>query len=118
MFHIRKWIDVETKGFVSVPSNGENAVFFFFCGMRIFPHTALCDIAVKEGQISRKLNLLEPVFYRTTAIESDEIIRRVQNRARDRVNWVIGAGGEETARIIARLHERGHCGPLWEYLIR
>ena len=96
----------------------ERGIFFFFCGMRIYPHTALYDIAVKEGQVEQGQSLLEPVFYRSTSLDSDEIIRRVQKQAQDRVNWVIGAGGEETADIIARLYERGHCGPLWEYLIR
>ncbi len=96
----------------------ERAVFFFFCGMRIYPHTALYDIAVKEGQVEQGLSLLEPVFYRNASFDAAEIIGRVQKQAQERVNWVIGAGGPETADIIARLYERGHCGPLWEYLIR
>jgi radical SAM superfamily enzyme YgiQ (UPF0313 family) len=96
----------------------ERAVFFFFCGMRIYPNTALYDIAVKEGQVEPGQSLLEPVFYRNTSLDGDEIIRRVRIQAQERVNWVIGAGGKESADIIARLYERGHCGPLWEYLIR
>jgi hypothetical protein len=34
------------------------------------------------------------------------------------MNWVIGAGGDETADIVSRLYARGHTGPLWEYLIQ
>ncbi|MDP2645205.1 MAG: lipid biosynthesis B12-binding/radical SAM protein [Desulfobacterales bacterium] len=93
------------------------AALFFFCGMRIYPYTALYDIAVKEGQVSKNQNLLEPVFYRS-ALPPDTIAGRVKERSRGRPNWIIGSGGSQTAGIIARLYGRGHSGPLWEYLIR
>ena len=84
--------------------------------MRIYPHTTLVDIAVAEGQIDKSQSLLEPVFYRSS-LATDVIVQRVKERAAGRPNWVIGSGGSETARIISRLYERGHSGPLWEYLI-
>jgi len=96
----------------------EKSALFFFCGMRIYPDTALYDIAVEEGQIAEGRSIIEPVFYRSPYIDSDEIIRQVQKWANRRLNWVIGAGGEETAKIISRMYQRGHCGPMWEYLIR
>lgn len=96
----------------------QKAVLFFFCGIRIYPHTELYNIAIEEGKISRSWDLLEPVFYRADSIDIDEILRRVRNQARDRHNWVIGSGGEQTARVLSRMYERGHSGPLWEYLIR
>ena len=96
----------------------EKSALFFFCGMRIYPGTALYDIAVDEGQITEGRSILEPVFYRSALIDSDEIVRQVRQEARDRINWVIGAGGEDTAKTINRLYQRGHCGPMWEYLIR
>ncbi len=96
----------------------EKSALFFFCGMRIYPATALYDIAVKQGQIAEGRSILEPVFYRSPFIDSDEIVRQVQKEANKRLNWVIGAGGEETAKIVSRLYQRGHCGPMWEYLIR
>ena len=96
----------------------KKSALFFFCGMRIYPGTELYDIAVNEGQIERDRSLLEPVFYRSAGIESDEIIRQVRQKAGERINWVIGAGGEDTAKVISRLYRRGHCGPMWEYLIR
>jgi radical SAM superfamily enzyme YgiQ (UPF0313 family) len=94
------------------------SVLFFFCGMRIYPNTALYDLAVAEGQIAENDNILEPVFFRSASIAADEIIRLLQAQARNRLNWVIGAGGSATAGVVAKLHERGHSGPLWEYLIR
>jgi radical SAM superfamily enzyme YgiQ (UPF0313 family) len=93
-------------------------VLFFFCGIRIYPHTALYNHAVETGQISPSQNLLEPVFYQSEFISSQEILRRVKQHAQGRMNWVIGAGGDETAGIVSRLYARGLSGPLWEYLIQ
>ena len=96
--------------------NLKKSVLFFFCGMRIYPHTALYDIADAEGQIDKSQSLLNPFFYRSS-LATDVIVQRVKERAAGRPNWVIGSGGSETASIISRLYERGHSGPLWEYLI-
>ena len=96
----------------------KKTVLFFFCGIRIYPHTALYDIALENGQISASQDLLEPVFFQSDAISSQEIIRQVTLRASGRANWIIGAGGDDTARLVAQLYERGHTGPLWEHLIQ
>lgn len=96
----------------------KKAVFFFFCGMRIYPNTKLYDIAVSEGQLGSDQDILEPVFYHSSSIRADTIIDRVKERAAGRINWIIGAGDDKTAAIVTRLHARGHTGPLWEYLIR
>lgn len=96
----------------------DQAVLFFFCGMRIYPNTALYDIALEEKQISADQSLLPPVFYRSGRIEGDEILRRVKEKAAGRPNWIIGAGGDETADAISSLYERGFSGPLWDFLIR
>jgi len=98
--------------------NLEKSVFFFFCGMRIYPYTKLYDIAVAEGQITRSRSLLEPVYYHSPAIGTDEIVRMVKERAEGHPNWIIGSGGEKTAGIVSRMHRRGRTGPLWELLIR
>ena len=93
------------------------ALFFVFCGMRIFPHTPLHAIALKEGQVGPDQDLLAPVFYHAGGIETQEIIARVQTQARGRMNWVYGDGGRKSERIVSRMHARGHTGPLWELLI-
>ncbi|MCF8128282.1 MAG: radical SAM protein [Deltaproteobacteria bacterium] len=94
------------------------SVFFFFTALRIYPHTDLYDMAVAEGQISKTTPLLDPCFYASRKIRQDEILARIEKHAAKRPNWIVGAGGDATARITARLYERGHTGPLWEYLIR
>ena len=40
----------------------DKTVLFFFCGIRIYPHTALYDLAVETGQITDSQDLLDPVF--------------------------------------------------------
>jgi len=95
----------------------ERAVFFFFCGIRIYPHTALYNTALAQGQISPSQNLIEPVFYRSTFISDSEILQKVEAHADGRLNWLIGAGESKATRILPRLYERGHTGPLWEHLI-
>jgi radical SAM superfamily enzyme YgiQ (UPF0313 family) len=96
----------------------EKAVFFAFCGIRIFPHAPLHDLAVEEGQITRDQDLLSPVFYRSRGIGAEEILARVKQQARGRMNWIYGDGGEKTERIVTRMHAHGHPGPLWELLLR
>lgn len=95
----------------------ERAVFFFFCGIRIYPHTALYETALREGQISASQNLLEPVFYRSPSISDVEIMERVEAHAAGRLNWLVGAGESKATRILPRLYDRGFSGPLWEHLI-
>ena len=96
----------------------EHTVVFFFCGMRIYPHTALYRLALEEKVITQGQNLLDPVFYRTATLDENAILEQVRQRAGGRVNWVFGAGGEETENILTRLHRRGFVGPLWEFLVR
>jgi len=63
-------------------------------------------------------SLLGPVFYHSSRIGSEEVLARVRQQANGRLNWSIGDGGEPVARILSKMHARGHFGPLWEYLIR
>jgi radical SAM superfamily enzyme YgiQ (UPF0313 family) len=96
----------------------ERAVFFFFCGIRIYPHTALYDVALREGQITVGQNILSPVFYRSPHITVEEIMQTVENHANGRLNWIIGAGEAKATRVLPKLYKRGLTGPLWEYLIQ
>lgn len=96
----------------------DRTVLFFFCGIRIYPHTRIYEIALDEGQISESDDLLEPVFYRSRGITSEEILRVVGERAEGRENWFVGSTSAHTTRLVARLHQQGHVGPLWEHMIR
>lgn len=96
----------------------ERAAFFVFCGVRIFPHTPLHALALSEGVIRPGEELLTPRFYRSPGIGPAEILAKVEERAAGRRNWVYGDGGGQTERVVARMHARGHAGPLWELLLR
>ncbi|MGV8081327.1 MAG: lipid biosynthesis B12-binding/radical SAM protein [Syntrophales bacterium] len=93
------------------------AVFFLFPGIRIYPHTGLYDVALREGRLQASDDLLDPRYYISPAFGEGELERLVRSHAAGRGNWVVGAGGAETASVVSRLHRRGWRGPLWEHLI-
>ncbi|MFZ4439270.1 MAG: lipid biosynthesis B12-binding/radical SAM protein [Syntrophales bacterium] len=95
----------------------DKAVFFFFCGVRIYPGTELHAMALSSGQLSPGTDLLEPVFYHPNAIAPSEIEEMIKERAAGRPNWVVGSGSDMTNKIMARMYAKGHIGPLWEKLI-
>ena len=96
----------------------KQAVFFFFIGIRIYPNTALYDIALNEGKITHETDLLKPVFYEADAIDCDSIKALVTARAGKRSSWVVGSGGAKSAAKAKRMYSHGHVGPLWDLLAR
>jgi hypothetical protein len=96
----------------------DKAAFYIFCGVRILPHTRLYEVACQEGQVRPGEDLLTPRFYQAPGIGSQEIRERIEARARGRINWVYGDGGDGLERVLARMYRRGHSGPLWELLLR
>jgi len=96
----------------------QKAVMFLFCGMRIYPHTALYALAREQGQIDASGSILEPVFYQPPEISISRAAEMIAGHAKGRDNWVQGAGAEETGDILKRMYRKGFTGPLWEYLIR
>jgi radical SAM superfamily enzyme YgiQ (UPF0313 family) len=93
----------------------EGGVFFFFCGIRLYPRTPLWRQALAEDQVRPEDDLLEPVYYRA-AISQEDLVARVSARARGRLHWVVGSGGERFQRLLARMHARGRVGPQWDKL--
>lgn len=96
----------------------KKTVSFFFTGIRIYPHTGLYDIAIKEGKITNTTRLLKPLYYESDAISHNMIEKQVIKRADQRINWIVGSGGDEAAVTVSKMHKRGFSGPLWEFLIR
>ncbi len=96
----------------------EKTVVFLFCGMRIYPHTDLYALALREGQIEPGRSILAPVFYRSPGITPQRAADLIAAHADGRQNWVHAAGGEATGDILNRMYRKGFSGPLWEYLIR
>ncbi len=93
------------------------SVLFFFCGVRIYPHTPLAALAAEEGQIAPGDDLMAPVFYRNPRLDLEDVLARLKETGSRRPNWIVGGGGKQAAAILQRLHRRGRSGPLWEMLI-
>ncbi len=91
---------------------------FFFCGIRIYPGTELCSIAKKQGQISEDTNPLNPVFYSPPELQESRLLEIMEDRARGRSGWIAGSGGARMAKVLSKMYDLGHTGPLWEKLIR
>jgi len=93
-------------------------VFFVFNGVRIYPRTALYDVAVKEGQIDANGSLLDPAFYWSPALQRETVAEILRDHTANRMNWIFGSGHPNITKRMARMYARGHSGPLWEQLIR
>jgi radical SAM superfamily enzyme YgiQ (UPF0313 family) len=95
----------------------DDAALFIFCGVRIYPGTAVHALAVREGQVGAGDDLLAPRFYAPPGLSVETIDKLVKARARGRRHWVIGSGDAEMAAIIKRMYKRGTVGPLWDRLV-
>ena len=96
----------------------KKTVIFIFSGMRIYPHTALYDIACREGQITADQNLLKPIFYQPPGIDSARIMEIIHAQAQKHHNWIFNDGGDGAAAALAVMYRRDYYGPLWERLIQ
>jgi len=93
----------------------EGAVVMAVLGMRVYPGTALFEQAVAEGRISRKTDLLQPVYYLADGLSADEVFARLQGFARRSPNWIVGDPDPAYQKLVTRLRQRGVAGPLWSY---
>ncbi|MDA8142294.1 MAG: cobalamin-dependent protein, partial [Desulfobacteraceae bacterium] len=59
----------------------EKTVLFLFCGMRIYPHTTLFEIALRLGQIVATQNLMAPIFYQPPDISLSKIAEQLDAHA-------------------------------------
>lgn len=88
-----------------------NAVIFPYIGMRIYPETELFRIACREGKISSREELLDPVYYVADGID----LTNIRTRARaSGSHWIFPE--EESEELMARFRAKKCRGPLWEYL--
>lgn len=88
-----------------------NTVIFPYIGMRIYPETELFDIAVREGIIKDRGELLKPVYYVSKEIDTAAIAQRAKATG---AKWVFP--DDEPSEMIGRFRAKKRRGPLWEYL--
>jgi radical SAM superfamily enzyme YgiQ (UPF0313 family) len=84
-------------------------------GMRIYPDTALHELALREGRLRVDTDLLQPHFYLAAGLEADAVFEQLQEFARHSPNWIVGTPNPAYLKLISRLRQRGVVGPLWSY---
>jgi len=87
-----------------------DAVFFVYIGMRIYPGTILSKIAVDESVISKDDNLLEPKYYISKKVDIASIKRRALLTGK---RWIFP--DDDLSEKMNKLRKKGWKGPLWEY---
>lgn len=105
----------ETEEFLNETINNSKllgaTVCFPFVGMRIYPNTKLCEIALSEGIINCEKDLLSPKYY----ISPDVKLEGIEGRAKaSGQKWVFP--NDKTCPIMDKLRKRKYKGPLWEFL--
>jgi len=84
-------------------------------GIRIYPHTALQEVAVQEGIIARDDDLLEPRFYISPLIGSERLIETITEAAMARRGWIVpGLEINISPPLMEGMRKFGLRGPLWE----
>ncbi len=91
------------------------AVILATVGMRIYPGTALCRRALREGRITADTDLLTPTYYVAEDLNTDRIVAELGANAGRSPNWITGDPTPAYGRLVERLRGRGVVGPLWSY---
>ncbi len=86
-------------------------VIFPYVGMRIYPRTKLCEIALQEGLIHDTNDLISPVYYVSPQIDLHTLKARAGATGQ---KWVFP--DDEPSPLMERFREKKRRGPLWEYL--
>jgi radical SAM superfamily enzyme YgiQ (UPF0313 family) len=89
----------------------DNTVFFPYIGMRIYPGTRLQTLAIGDGLISAKDDLIEPVYYVAKGIDYNTLKARAEMTGR---RWVFP--DEDVATVMNRMRKRKRKGSLWHHL--
>jgi radical SAM superfamily enzyme YgiQ (UPF0313 family) len=102
------------RGF-EASSRIKNAVIMAVMGMRIYPGTRLCQLALAEGCIGGDNDLLAPTYYLAPGLSIDGVFAELKQFARLAPSWVVGDPVPAYASLIGRLRKKGAVGPLWCY---
>ncbi len=91
------------------------AIIFALAGMRIYPGTALCSRAQREGILPPDTDLLDPAYYISPALTEAQLLDQLAEFGRRASQWIVGPLPPGFAAITDQLRQRGVVGPLWEY---
>jgi radical SAM superfamily enzyme YgiQ (UPF0313 family) len=87
------------------------SINFPYIGMRIYPHTKLFDIALKEGKIKGERDLLEPIYYISDKVNLDNIKEKALATGK---KWIFPDFDDNG--MMDKFRSRKKRGPLWEFL--
>jgi radical SAM superfamily enzyme YgiQ (UPF0313 family) len=86
-------------------------------GLRIYPDTHLCAVALENGIIATDSDLLHPAFYMTPEIDAATVMKTVSEHAAGCGNWIVpGVDIGCDADMLTLLRKMGKKGPLWDIL--
>lgn len=95
--------------------NLPDSVIFILIGMRIYPGTEIYRIALSEGYITEKQDLLKPCFYIAPDLDRNYLQKRLDELGK-LPNWcIVGHGWEDKQEMAMVLRKSGRKGSLWEY---
>jgi radical SAM superfamily enzyme YgiQ (UPF0313 family) len=94
----------------------DKCVFFPFAGVRIYPGTAMFDLAVEEGAIDPEDDFLTPRFYFAPGLDAERIWKLVNGDSNGR-QWVLPHRMHTLKPLMRGLRQQGAKGPLWERLV-
>jgi radical SAM superfamily enzyme YgiQ (UPF0313 family) len=87
-------------------------------GIRIYPHTPLQEMSVRERVISKDDDLLEPRFYISPLLGPrgpERLIELVTEAAMERRGWIVpGLEINISPPLMEGIRKFGYRGPLWE----
>ncbi len=95
----------------------EQAVFFPFAGLRVYPGTDIHDDARRNGLIQPGEDCFEPRFFFEKGLDAAVIWRTLENALRDPGNWVLPQNYSKYQPVLSLLRQLGHKGPLWEHVV-
>ena len=109
-------LDTLSQAFDNINNLECNAIIAMV-GIRIYPGTKLEQIAIKEGLIKEKQNLLKPYFYLSPNIDWDILLKKVTDFASKNSRCIVpGLGIKSSDAMLALLRKYYKEGPLWGYL--
>jgi hypothetical protein len=112
----------ETMGFIDSSVNPDDLVYMN-AGLRVYPHTPLYNIALKEGRITRGQSLLfPPVYYYSENLGKESVDGLIREAAGIRPNCLPSLDTKPHPEMIREAMElrnlKGLTEPMFRTLLR
>ncbi|MCP4179364.1 MAG: lipid biosynthesis B12-binding/radical SAM protein [bacterium] len=94
----------------------DKTVSFIFMGIRIFPETGLYRLALNQGLISDKNDLLKPVYYISPSLNRNWLESTLTDKFKENKYCIFPPDSMKDQAIM--LHSLGLPGVLWDLLLK